>query len=290
VCFENLRKVSAYLLPAGSFSEVLPVILNVFIGIPLGLAPIPMLIICCITDVIASMALVLEEPEVDIMLKPPRSLENDHMLDLRLLGNIYVLLGSFQSLAAWINWMWYMTTQGFQLNAMFFAWGWGNDGYGGQSAANQAIILQNAQSVFFVTLVVIQAGNLLSTRRRNMPYFYTPPGVLMTNEPVSNKVGHIDGGVTNSSNNQNEDPHTSAKWANLHTVLRIIGVITINMAVLVLCTECSGLANLISTGPVPGQHWGYAFGVSALIFLLCEGKKWIVVLNPENRFAKYFSW
>ena len=38
----------------------------------------------------------------------------------------------------------------------------------------QAEILAVGQSAFFVTLVVCQLGNLLSTRRRRMPYFYKP--------------------------------------------------------------------------------------------------------------------
>ncbi len=32
--FENLKKVIMYLLPAGSWSEMMPVLANVFIGIP----------------------------------------------------------------------------------------------------------------------------------------------------------------------------------------------------------------------------------------------------------------
>jgi len=34
LCFENLKKSILYLLPAGSFSELMPVLLNVIFGLP----------------------------------------------------------------------------------------------------------------------------------------------------------------------------------------------------------------------------------------------------------------
>jgi len=45
--FDNLRKVILYLLPAGSWSELFPVLVNVLLGIPLPLSPFLMIVICC---------------------------------------------------------------------------------------------------------------------------------------------------------------------------------------------------------------------------------------------------
>lgn len=47
--FQNLQKAISYLLPAGSWSEDWPVLLNVFFGVPLPLSAFLMIIICCFT-------------------------------------------------------------------------------------------------------------------------------------------------------------------------------------------------------------------------------------------------
>lgn len=50
LAFQNLQKVIGYLLPAGSWSEVWPVLINVFLGAPLSLSSFLMVIVCCFTD------------------------------------------------------------------------------------------------------------------------------------------------------------------------------------------------------------------------------------------------
>ena len=47
--FANLRKVILYLLPAGSFAEVIPILANIFLGIPLPLSAFLMICICILT-------------------------------------------------------------------------------------------------------------------------------------------------------------------------------------------------------------------------------------------------
>ena len=79
-----------------------------------------------------------------------------------------------QSTVAFTNFFWYMTSQGFALSDLVFAWDWGSDGYGGFSTEDQLRILAIGQSVYFVTLVIVQMGNLMATRKRSLPYGYTP--------------------------------------------------------------------------------------------------------------------
>ena len=45
--FDNLKKVILYLLPAGSWSELWPVLVNVLLGTPLPLSAFLMIVICC---------------------------------------------------------------------------------------------------------------------------------------------------------------------------------------------------------------------------------------------------
>ncbi|RSL97536.1 hypothetical protein CEP52_010871 [Fusarium oligoseptatum] len=64
--FQNLQKVISYLLPAGSWSEIWPVILNVFFGVPLPLSAFLMIIICVFTDLFLSLSLIMEKEEFDL--------------------------------------------------------------------------------------------------------------------------------------------------------------------------------------------------------------------------------
>jgi sodium/potassium-transporting ATPase subunit alpha len=61
--FENLRKAIAYLLSAGSWAEILPVFVTFFLGMPQPLSAFLMIIICCLTDMYAGVALMNEPPE-----------------------------------------------------------------------------------------------------------------------------------------------------------------------------------------------------------------------------------
>jgi sodium/potassium-transporting ATPase subunit alpha len=65
--FDNLKKVIAYLLPAGCFSEILPVLAYIFIGLPLPLTTLQMIAIFLGTDIIGSMGMVYECQESDLM-------------------------------------------------------------------------------------------------------------------------------------------------------------------------------------------------------------------------------
>ena len=56
--FQNLREDIGYLLPGGSWSEIWPVLLNVFFGTPLPLSSFLMIIICCFTDLFPCLSLI----------------------------------------------------------------------------------------------------------------------------------------------------------------------------------------------------------------------------------------
>jgi len=62
--FQNLRKVIVYLIPAGTFAEILPVLINIFLGTPQTLSSFQMIIICMLTDLFPSLALMNEAPVI----------------------------------------------------------------------------------------------------------------------------------------------------------------------------------------------------------------------------------
>src|SRR5436305_14718072 len=97
--FDNLKKVILYLLPAGSWSELWPVLVNVLLGTPLPLSAFLMIVICCMyvyispfstenetsitnitlcfffkkkrTDIFPSLSFTHEKSESDLMLRKP---------------------------------------------------------------------------------------------------------------------------------------------------------------------------------------------------------------------------
>ena len=82
--FENLRKAVAYLFPQGSGSELFAVLVNTFLGIPLPESTFLMIALCISTDVLGSVAMVFEPPEMDLMRRKPRN-PKKHLIDLKIL-------------------------------------------------------------------------------------------------------------------------------------------------------------------------------------------------------------
>jgi sodium/potassium-transporting ATPase subunit alpha len=69
--FDNLKKTIVYLLTSNS-TEIWPFLLMVLLRMPLPLSNIFMLCICVGTDIYPAIALAYEEPELDLLARPPR--------------------------------------------------------------------------------------------------------------------------------------------------------------------------------------------------------------------------
>ncbi|BGP49912.1 hypothetical protein JCM10450v2_005817 [Rhodotorula kratochvilovae] len=143
LCFDNLKKSILYLLPAGSFSELMPVLLNVLFGLPQALSSIQMIIICAVTDVLPALSLCYERPEADLLLRPPRNRKTDRLADWRLLLHAYGFLGLLESLTAMVGAFYF----GFHRRGIPFSALWLN-------------------LIYFWNLVVMQWFSLLAVRTR----------------------------------------------------------------------------------------------------------------------------
>jgi sodium/potassium-transporting ATPase subunit alpha len=113
------------LFATGSFSELMPVLLNVLFGmcfylsrwllvrgafittsgwpppgLPQALSSIQMIIICVGTDVLPALSMVREKPEADLLLRKPRDRKKDRLADVRLISHAYFFIGVLQSLTA----------------------------------------------------------------------------------------------------------------------------------------------------------------------------------------------
>ncbi|KAK3984747.1 hypothetical protein QBC44DRAFT_336401 [Cladorrhinum sp. PSN332] len=172
VLFDNLKKTIAYLLPAGSFSEFWPIMTNVGFGLPQILSSFLMIIICCFTDCLAATALAYEAPEADVLLRPPRKAGVDRLVDWKLIVQSYGFVGVFETVASFAMSYWYLERNGIPFSTIWFSFGQLPETISPEFYAQK---LNEASSIYFVTLVVIQWFNLLAVRTRRLSIFQHPP-------------------------------------------------------------------------------------------------------------------
>ena len=103
-----------YLLPAGSFSELMPILLNVLFGLPQILSNLQMIIICVVTDVLPAISMCFEKPEAGLLTRKPRDTKKDRLVDWKLLLHAYFFLGILESLCAMSMAFWYLQRKGFR--------------------------------------------------------------------------------------------------------------------------------------------------------------------------------
>ncbi|GAA5822430.1 hypothetical protein JCM11251_006335 [Rhodosporidiobolus azoricus] len=171
LCFENLKKTCLYLLPAGSFSELMPVLLNTLFGLPQALSSIQMILLCAVTDVLPALALCAEKPEADLLTRPPRNRKKDRLADWKLLFQAYAFLGMIESLTSMVGAFYF----GFQRAGIPFSAMWLKYGEYDVDPEYFAERLDVAQSIYFFNLVLIQWFNLLAVRTRRRSIFQQDP-------------------------------------------------------------------------------------------------------------------
>ncbi|KAF9447587.1 sodium-potassium ATPase [Macrolepiota fuliginosa MF-IS2] len=165
--FDNLKKTVLYLLPAGSFSELMPILLNVLIGVPQMLSNIQMILICVGTDVLPALSLCLEKPEVGLLERAPRNVKTERLANWKLLLHAYGFLGILESLCAMSMSFWYLQRHGVPFSNLAL-------GFGNWPGLDNELLFR-AQSVYFFTLVIMQWGNLFATRGRKLSVFQHTP-------------------------------------------------------------------------------------------------------------------
>jgi sodium/potassium-transporting ATPase subunit alpha len=170
--YDNLKKTIVYLLPAGSFSELWPVVTNVAFGIPQILSSFLMIIICCFTDCAAAITLAYEKPEADLLLRPPRNPRKDRLVDTKLIFHAYFLVGMLECFLSFTMAFWYMERKGVPFTVLWLKFGDLNPMYDADYVTQ---VTNEASSVYFVTLVIMQLFNLLATRTRRLSIFQQPP-------------------------------------------------------------------------------------------------------------------
>lgn len=167
--FENLRKTIGYLLPAGTYAELWPVLLNVIFGMPQMLSSFLMIIICCITDCANAITLAYETNERNLLSKKPRSITKEKLVDWKLLLHSYFIIGTFYSFTSMLLGFINLKRHGYAFSDFSLSYGSYED------LANVDDYINMSSSIYFVNLVIMQFFNLLAMRTRYSSMFQHSP-------------------------------------------------------------------------------------------------------------------
>eukprot|EP00177_Eucheuma_denticulatum_P003015 GFKZ01005420.1.p1 GENE.GFKZ01005420.1~~GFKZ01005420.1.p1 ORF type:complete len:1174 (+),score=236.55 GFKZ01005420.1:425-3946(+) len=96
--FDNLKKSIAYTLTS-NIPEITPFLAFIIVQIPLPLTTVLILCIDLGTDLLPAISLAYENPESDIMMRPPRNSRIDRLVNRRLISFSYFQIGVIQALA-----------------------------------------------------------------------------------------------------------------------------------------------------------------------------------------------
>jgi sodium/potassium-transporting ATPase subunit alpha len=173
--FYNLRKVILYLLIAGCMGEVVPVLTNAFLGIPLPLSTFQMICICVLTDICPSLSLMLEKPEKNLLKQPPRS-RNTRLVDWKLCFQAYFFIGFLQTFFSHCLFFWYLQWYGnFEPSDILFVYDKWEDGYHGYTKNQLNEFEYTAQTIVFTSIVIMQSFGNVFTSRTNVRSIITSP-------------------------------------------------------------------------------------------------------------------
>ncbi|KAF3398055.1 Sodium/potassium-transporting ATPase subunit alpha-1 [Penicillium rolfsii] len=252
--FQNLQKVIAYLLPAGSWSEIWPVIMNVFFGVPSPLSSFLMIIICVFTDLFLSLSLIMEKEEFDLLSIPPRNPKKDHLINTRIYGQSYLFVGVMEAISAHAMFFLYMwKAAGIPFSDLIFAFEKYTDGFHGYSQDQLNNFNNVGQCVYFVSLVIMQWGNILSVRSKRMS--------LLQADPIR--------------------PARRNPWLPL--------AMLVSLVIAIFVTEVPGIQSLFGTASVPIEYWFIPLGLALGILVMDELRKLLVRQFPKGPVAK-ISW
>lgn len=254
IVFQNLQKVIGYLLPAGSWSEIFPVLINTFLGTPLSLSSFLMIIICCFTDGFPCTALVMEQEEFDLLALPPRNSKKEHLITAKIYLQSYVFIGSVMTFFS--NMLFYMYIKeytGVPFKDLVFTYGYPNFQHRYPHIDDDMFnnyYVNTGQCVTFVALVIMQWGNVLSIRNRRMS--------ILQADPIRPKRRNL--------------------WL-------FAGMFT-SLLMAIFVTQVPWINQIMLTNPVPIKYWLLPFPCALAVLLLDEIRKLMLRTFPNSIFGK----
>ena len=145
--YENIRKFTTYIF-SSNIPEIIPYLVYILFAVPLPLTVIQILAIDLGTDMFPALALGAEKPAGHLMRVPPRR-PSERLLDWKVLGRAYLLLGPIEAAAA--------------LFAFFIFLSWGGWQWGEMLSSADPLYLQ-ATTACLASIIVSQVANVFACR------------------------------------------------------------------------------------------------------------------------------
>lgn len=246
--FDNLKKTIIYLIPAGTYSELFPVLLSIFIGLPQVLSSFLMIVICCLSDCAGAVTLAFEAPEADLLTRKPRSISGERLVNAKLILHAYITLGTIECLCSMAMAFWYFERRGIKFSDLALSFG-NLPAYFDPAYVTE--VANKASSIYFVTLVVMQIFNLMATRTRFLSIFQHPP---IFNKETSNK-------------------------------LQFIAIVFAIVVVFFFC-YIPWFQNVLGTTSIPVEYFFLPVAFGAGLLLFDEARKFVVRRYPKSIVAK----
>jgi len=173
IIFDNLKKSIMYTL-SHLLPELIPFLLSCIVPFPIALTSVLILCIDLGTELAPAISLAYERGEDNTMRRKPRNVKKDHLVTPSLLANSYLMTGVIETIACFATFCLVLVFHGFQPLSLLH-----NNSYFTDSSpdfvssngkiyngAEQMAILGEAQSAYFLTLVLCQVFNLISCKTR----------------------------------------------------------------------------------------------------------------------------
>jgi magnesium-transporting ATPase (P-type) len=155
--YENIRRFIVYVF-AHNWAELIPFVLYAVLGIPLPLLVVQVLAIDLGIDVIPSLALSREPPELGIMQEPPRSIKERIFNAKVFLRSLYI--GAFIATGAMLG--------------CIMAWSAGGWHLGLPLRSDDPVYIKGT-TMTFAGIVIAQVGNVMACRTNKASLFKTSP-------------------------------------------------------------------------------------------------------------------
>ena len=152
--FDNLRKFLTYIL-SSNIPELIPYLAYVLLRIPLPLTIIQILAVDLGTDMLPALALGAEQPDPDVMRRPPRA-RDDRLLSWRLLARAYLFLGALEAAGSMAIFLIVLHVAGWR--------------YGELPGRTDPLYLQ-ATTACLATIVIMQVANVFLCRHPSKSSF-----------------------------------------------------------------------------------------------------------------------
>lgn len=177
--FDNLKKSIAYTITS-NVPELLPFLVYIVAGIPLGLSTVCILLIDLVTDMLPAISLAYEKAETDIMRRRPRNPKTERLVNMKLISLAYGQIGVLQAAAGFFTYFVVMQEYGWRASDLWkIRTQWDNETYGALKDSHKQEwdyksrkqLEYTCQTAFFVTVVVLQWGDLIISKTRKLSIF-----------------------------------------------------------------------------------------------------------------------